>query len=133
MTTTDITQSAWYQNQIEPLIAEHGMFPPPWIYVSQSHPYSIGWRMGSGEEFIGLFWQWWNSTGMNETQRIEYFKYFSPPPRWYEWVADAIWDLEPWEDEPDEFDYQPYFKQLKELGFANVDQFQADLDDEHLC
>jgi hypothetical protein len=63
---------------------------------------------------------------MNEAQRIEYFKYFAPLPRWYEWVADAIWDLDPFEDSQD-FNYQPYFTRLTELGFANVDQYEADL------
>lgn len=122
----DITQSTWYQGHIEPLIAEHGMFPPPWIYQPDSHPYSIGWRMGGGEDFITLFWQWWNSAQMNEQQRIEYFKYFPAPPRWYEWIADAIWDLDPFED-PAAFDYNPYFERLKELGFIGVDQFEEDI------
>ncbi|WP_020560511.1 hypothetical protein [Thiofilum flexile] len=124
----ELPPSTWYQDHVEPLIAEHGMFPPPWIYLPEAYPYSIAWRMGGGESFIGRFWQWWNEAQMSEAQRIEYFKYFSPPPRWYEWVADAIWDLDPFElEEPETFDYQPYFERLSALGFEGVDQFKADL------
>ena len=44
-------------------------------------------------------------------------------------MADAIWDLEPWEHEGD-FDYQPYFRKLDELGFAGASEYENDLGDE---
>ncbi|MGD9368632.1 MAG: DUF2971 domain-containing protein [Desulfobacteraceae bacterium] len=51
------------------------------------------------------------------------------PTRWLPWMADALWDLEPWESE-EEFDYEPYFKKLEALGFRGGNNYKQDLDDE---
>ena len=85
--------------------------------------------MGSGESLIMLFGEWWQMEKKNEADRIAYFRKWPAPPRWMPWMADAIWGLKPWESE-EEFDYQPYFKKLKELGFEGSEEYEKDLADE---
>jgi hypothetical protein len=125
----EYSKQDWYQKFLRELKEKYGDVPPPWIYHRDSHPYSIGWRMGSGESLIMLFGEWWEMEKKNEADRIAYFRKWPAPPRWMPWMADAIWDLKPWESEG-EFDYQPYFKKLKELGFEGTEEYEKDLADE---
>jgi hypothetical protein len=85
--------------------------------------------MGDGETLIMVFPEWWDSERKSFKERVEYFRKWPPPPRWLPWMADALWDLEPWESE-EEFDYEPYFKKLEALGFRGGNNYKQDLDDE---
>lgn len=122
-------RAAVIQRNIEKLVSQHDAVPPPWIYAENTHPMSIMWRMGGGEDHIMVFSQWWEQSGMDEAARIAYFKKWPPPPRWMEWMADAIWNLEPWESDG-AFDYAPYFARLEAAGFEGVADFEADFNDE---
>ena len=119
----------WYKDSLADYIAEYGTVPPPWVFAPNSHPYSIRWRMGAGEELIMVFGEWWDQEQMNFEARLEYFRKWPPPPRWLPWMADALWGLEPWESEED-FDYRPYFAQLAELGFPGGEDYESDLNDD---
>ena len=44
-------------------------------------------------------------------------------------MADAIWGLKS-EDYEGEFNYEPYFKKLEQLGFKGTSEYQKDLEDE---
>lgn len=123
----------WYQERLARYTAQYGAVPPPWVFVEDSHPYSIGWRMGEGETLVMVFHEWWEQQNLSEAARVAYFRRWPPPPRWIPWMADAIWDLRPWETESeagDEFDYAPYYARLTALGFAGVEDVDRDLDDE---
>ena len=85
--------------------------------------------MGGGESHVMAFGEWWNQQSKSFDERIEYFRKWPPPPRWCAWMADVIWELEPWESE-DEFDYLIYFEKLKELGFEGTDDYESDLSKE---
>ncbi len=85
--------------------------------------------MGDGETLIMVFGEWRESEAKHFDARIEYFRKWPPPPRWLPWVADFLWDLEPWEA-ADEFDYKPFFLKLAELGFPGEDDYDHDLNDE---
>ena len=37
------------------------MLPPPWIAYPEIERYSIGWRMGYGEEYICRWGDWWET------------------------------------------------------------------------
>ena len=37
------------------------MLPPPWIAYPEIERYSIGWRMGYGEEYICRWGGWWET------------------------------------------------------------------------
>ena len=47
--TKQIDETAWIENRIAALVAEHGAVPPPWFMFPNTHPYDIWWRMGDGE------------------------------------------------------------------------------------
>ena len=117
----------WYRRRLAGYVARYGAVPPPWVYAEDSHPYSMQWRMGDGETLVMVFWEWWDQQGWPVPERVEYFRKWPPPPRWIPWMADAIWDLRPWEG--GEFDYGPYFGCLEQLGFLGVADVDRDLDD----
>lgn len=121
--------ATWTRQRMAALVSDHGAVPPPWFYEEQSHPGQMMWRGGAGEHYMRMFWQWRGQSGMDEAERIAYFRKWSPPPRWMEWTADAIWNLEPWEYEC-AFDYAPYFAKLEAAGFEGVAEFEADFNDE---
>ena len=127
-----ISESEWIENRIAELLAEHGAIPPPWFIFPDTHPYSIFWRMGAGESHVMVFGVWWNQQkhNLDESQRVDYFRKWPPPPRWLTWMMDVIWDLEPWEsDDPESFDYSKYFARVEELGFGTKAEFERDMND----
>ena len=94
------------------------------------HPCSIGWRMGGGEDYLIKWSEWWDAQKKDEPARIAYFARYMPPPRWLAWTAEAIWDLNPWElDDPDAFNYAPYFAQLIPFGFPSQAAYERDFND----
>jgi hypothetical protein len=118
----------WYHRRRAQYTAKYGAVPPPWVYAETSHPYSIRWRMGEGETLIMVFQEWWEQQAFSEEERLAYFRKWPPPPRWISWMADAIWDLEPPEDD-DDIDYVPYYHRLAQLGFTGIEDIERDLDD----
>lgn len=81
--------------------------------------------MGPGENHMMLWYSWWEQQALAEGERIEYFRSWSPPPRWLEWVISAIWDI----DDPEEIDSGDYFDQLEALGLGSQNDFEQDFDD----
>lgn len=122
-------EPTWIKNRVAELITQHGAVPPLWFMFPDSHPYEIVWRMGSGEGYAMVFYAWWKSqkAALDETQRVEYFRRWPPPPRWLTWMIDHIWDLHP-EDlsDPESFDYSEYFERTKALGFGTQEEFDRD-------
>lgn len=127
----DYSKEAWYLAHVDAMITKYGDIPPPWIYADNSHPYSIGWRMGDGETHIMVFWTWWKQQAKSVDERIAYFRKWPAPPRWCGWMAEAIWDFEPSESEGLEFDYSKYFQQLEALGFVGTEKYEEDLANEN--
>ena len=73
-----------------------------------------------------VFGAWWErqKDGMDEAQRIEYFRKFPPPPVWLTWMIELIWvpEDEEFELDPNEADRSSYFKRTEELGFGTEDE-----------
>lgn len=117
------------EDKIVELVAQYGAVPPPWFMFQDTHPYSICWRMGAGEDYITIFFTWWKEQkeSLAQSQRIEYFRKWPPPPRWLRWMIEVIWDLNP-EDFDDDDDYWPYFRRTKALGFGGEDDYKRDWD-----
>lgn len=128
---SDYSKEAWYQTHVAEMLAKHGDIPPPWIYAHNSHPFSMGWRMGSGETHIMVFWDWWKKQAKPFEERIAYFRKWPAPPRWCGWMAEAIWDFEASEEDGEVFDYSNYFEQLRALGFVGTEKYEEDLADEN--
>jgi len=122
---------AWMCKEIDSLVAEYGMVPPPWV-VYNRHPYSICWRMGGGESHIMVWREWWPQQGFTDDQKIAYFRSWPPPPCWLTFLIEAIWDVDmsEWDvDTSEEEEFTPYFKRTSELGFGSQHDYQQDLND----
>jgi hypothetical protein len=127
-----MSESEWIENHIAELVSEHGSVPPPWFIFPDTHPYDICWRMGAGESHLIVFGIWWDreKKKLDESQRVEYFRKWPPPPRWLTWMIDVIWETGALElDDPESFDYSPYFSRAEKLGFGTKSEFDADMED----
>jgi hypothetical protein len=125
-------EAEWIRKRIGELVERHGAVPPPWFMFPDMHPYDIGWRMGAGESHIMVFHEWWEGekNKLDEEKRINYFRRWPPPPCWLEWMIDVIWDLDWWEaEDPEAFNYSPYFARTEELGFGTQAEYERDLND----
>jgi hypothetical protein len=117
----------WIATEITKTLSKYGDVPPLWIIFPDEHPYSMCWRMGYGEAYVEIWWQWWQDRQLSEAQKIAYFQQWTPPAVWLEWTIEAIWNSRAWED--DDFDYNPYFDRLAALGFGSQEDYERALDD----
>ena len=53
---------------------------PQWLAYPDVHPYDIFWRMGTGEDYIMKYGEWFYS--ISEDAQKEYKRYFKPPKDW---------------------------------------------------
>ena len=60
-----------------------GLMPPPWLAYPQIERYSIGWRMGAGEEYINRFGEWWVT--LSAERKEKYQTLFPEPITWQGW------------------------------------------------
>lgn len=63
------------------------MMPPPWLAFRDIERFSIGWRMGYGEDYIYRFGKWFDELSYEEQR--EYRALFPEPATWKGW-----WDNE---------------------------------------
>ena len=63
------------------------IMPPPWLAYREIERYSIGWRMGYGEDYIYRFGDWLDT--LSPEERAEYRTLFPEPLTWKGW-----WDNE---------------------------------------
>jgi hypothetical protein len=69
---------------------------------------------------------WWPEQQLSETQKIDYFRQWSPPHCWLGFVIEAIWEVEEF-GEPEEV--APYFERTRALGFGGKDDYDRDMED----
>ena len=60
--------------------------PPPWLAHREIERYSIGWRMGYGEDYIYRFGDWLDTLSPDE--QTEYRTLFPEPVTWKGWWDD---------------------------------------------
>lgn len=113
------------EQEIASLVSQYGSVPPPWVVLPEEHPYSMEWRLGAGRSHLMLWYRWWQEQNFDQPARIEYFRAWSPPALWLEWMITAIWDI----DDPEEVDYSRYFEQIEALGFGSQADFEQAFDD----
>ena len=68
-------------------LQDKNIMPPPWLAHREIERYSIGWRMGYGEDYIVRFGDWLDTLSPDE--RTEYRVLFPEPVTWKGW-----WDNE---------------------------------------
>ncbi len=61
------------------------LMPPLWIAYPYMERYSIGWRMGSGEEYRYNIYDWFKT--LSPSEQNEYVELFPEPKSWCE-----FWD-----------------------------------------
>lgn len=59
------------------------LMPPPWLACPEIERYSIGWRMGYGEDYIDQFFKWLNA--LSKEKQTEYQTLFPEPVTWKGW------------------------------------------------
>lgn len=64
------------------------IMPPPWLAYREIERYSIGWRMGYGEDYISRFGTWLDTLSREELE--EYRTLFPEPITWKGWWDDKI-------------------------------------------
>lgn len=90
---------------------------PPWEQFPTIERYSIGWRMGCGEQYIGDWSGFFNSLPSDFDTRLAYFKRHRPAPlNWADWVANCLGLGEEREDANAEL-----IPQLKQYGVIEAD------------
>ena len=120
----------WYLKARDEYLEKYGDVPPPWVYAPNTHPYSLGWRMGGGESHLMVLGEWLEEKELDFNERLEYLQKYPPSPRWYQWVVHFLWDIV--DTDFPESAYGPYFEKLKGLGFENVSGFSEDFDRDDL-
>jgi len=63
----------------------------PWLMYPHISRYSIGWRMGYGENYICEFGEWFSSLTLD--QQNDYQKLFPEPIGWLGWYSDEDKDI----------------------------------------
>ncbi len=75
------------------MLKDKKILPPPWIAYPHIERYSIGWRMGYGEDYIMKWGKWYDA--LSEKEQKEYQELFPAPITW----------LGYWEDEHEYDDF----------------------------
>lgn len=70
---------------------EDELLAPPWIAYPGYTRYTIGWRMGSGEDYIWKWWEMVRAMPRDFETRCAYLMRFDPAPRpWADTVAEVL-------------------------------------------
>lgn len=81
-------------------VRDHGTVLPPWLRYPQLERYSIGWRMGYGEDHMILLGHW--TASWTRDDWLAYLRRHAPVPvDWHDW---ACWQLGLGDDDDEEFD-----------------------------
>ena len=67
-------------------LQDKNIMPPPWLAHREIERYSIGWRMGYGEDYIDRFGHWLDT--LSPEERAEYRTLFPEPVTWRGWWDD---------------------------------------------
>ena len=62
--------------------------PPPWLRYPDMRAGAIGWRMGSGEDYLKAWWNW--AEQLPQPERQDYLMRQRPiPADWMLWATEA--------------------------------------------
>jgi hypothetical protein len=69
----------------------HGDLAPPWERFPEYERYSLGWRMGTGEDWMGLWSAFLEQLGPDRAARVAYLRRHAPAPiSWANTVHDVL-------------------------------------------
>lgn len=69
----------------------NNLMPPLWLMYPHISRYSIGWRMGYGEDYAYNFYQWY--TNLSDIEQNKYKIMFPEPKGWLGWYNDIHEDV----------------------------------------
>lgn len=69
---------------------ENGDLIPPWAQFPDYERYTIGWRMGAGEDWMSLWHVFLQTLPQNKTARIDYLKRHAPAPMSWADVVNSV-------------------------------------------
>ncbi len=78
----------------------------------------VGWRMGAGEDYLDLWWDW--SRRLTRSQLLDYFRRHAPlPVAWGYWVATQL------DGDVDVDNPEPHLARLAQEGLLDLAAWQA--------
>lgn len=78
-----------YRADLQKELQEHDPPRPPWVRYPDIPRFSIGWRMGAGEEY-GCVLRLWKE-GRSRDELLDYLRRFAPiPVSWGTWAAGFV-------------------------------------------
>ena len=83
----------WKQScreRLSELLDEHGDLTPPWEKFPTYERMTIGWRMGTGEDWAMLFWTFLEELDTDYDIRLAYLNRHAPAP--CSW-SDSVWNI----------------------------------------
>lgn len=91
MSAGETEPPAWYTGSLADGLDANGDIPPPWARYPEIPFGSIGWRMGSGESWLMLWWRWLEDQPADRESRRDYLRRHPPAPRpWANAVASVL-------------------------------------------
>jgi len=81
----------------------NGDLAPPWERFPDYERYTIGWRMGPGEDWLGLWSVFLDKLGTDPAARLAYLRRHAPAP--VTWAGRVHFVLNP-TDESEEYDWE---------------------------
>lgn len=73
------------------------LMAPPWLMYPDISRYSIGWRMGYGEDYIYKFGEWYDALTKEEQKQFE--KMFPTAKGWLGWYEEDYGDKDFYDDD----------------------------------
>ena len=70
-----------FQNEARMWWNGEGQMKPPWQAYPTYSRYSLGWRMGVGEDYWVQFWDWF-SCALSDEQRAAFIADYPEPDGW---------------------------------------------------
>ena len=103
---------------------------PMWEARPDLHPYSIGWRMGGGEDYAIDFHDWWKNTYADAPfeDRLAYLRRHPFRPAWTRHALLLLWgeSIVAYRS-GDGHDFTALFEQSQDLGFPSEAETEVDL------
>src|SRR5262245_15804092 len=98
----------FYRDRVAENLNADGDLDPPWERFPHYERYTIGWRMGSGEDWLHMWYRFLEDFDPTFEARLAYLRRHPPAPmNWSERVYGVLYPSAPEEDPEEEEDQAP--------------------------
>jgi len=113
-------------------IDRYGEMRPPWAIFPSYNPYSLGFRMGPGEDYATAYWDWWRTVSrfMTRGDRLAYLRRWPGRAQWTGTMITMIWKVDERSIAPhaDPAVRAQWFAKGERRGLPSMAQCDADYD-----